>query len=199
VEEARAASDELGNIASAFESDVLCAIAEQARAAVLLASGDAGAAIEPLRAAQLMWHRLDAPYLSARVHVLLGRAYRALGDGDGAQLEWRSARTGFQELGAALDLAALDALQAEALPAATPPPTAATQRSAPPAPAHELSPRELEVLRLVASGKTNRAIAGQLFLSEKTIDRHVSNIFAKLDVPSRAAATAYAYEHHLVK
>jgi DNA-binding NarL/FixJ family response regulator len=64
--------------------------------------------------------------------------------------------------------------------------------------AHGLSPRELQVLRLVAGGATNRSIAAELVLSERTIDRHVSNIFAKLRVSSRAAATAYAYEHDLV-
>jgi DNA-binding NarL/FixJ family response regulator len=64
--------------------------------------------------------------------------------------------------------------------------------------AHNLSARELEVLRLVASGQTNKGIAGTLFLSEKTVDRHVSNIFVKLDVPSRAAATAWAYQHRLI-
>ena len=63
---------------------------------------------------------------------------------------------------------------------------------------HGLTARELEVLRLVAAGKTNRAIAAELVLSERTVDRHVSNILAKLGVPSRAAATAYAYEHELV-
>ena len=62
----------------------------------------------------------------------------------------------------------------------------------------QLTARELEVLRLVASGRTNRAIAAKLFLSEKTVDRHLSNIFDKLDVSSRAAATAFAYTHKLV-
>jgi DNA-binding NarL/FixJ family response regulator len=115
------------------------------------------------------------------VRVVLARAFQALGDEDGARLERDAARKIFVDLGAAPDLAALEA----------PAPTRARG-------ALGLSARELEVLLLVASGKTNKAIARELFVSEKTIDRHVSNIFAKLDVPSRAAATAWAYEHGLI-
>ena len=95
----------------------------------------------------------------------------------------------FVRLGARPDLAVLQALE-EALdsPAVGRPPRSAHGRTA----------RELQVLRLVAQGKTNKAIAGELGLSEKTVDRHVSNIFNKIDVSTRAAATAYAYEHKLV-
>ncbi|MPZ16142.1 MAG: DNA-binding response regulator, partial [Chloroflexi bacterium] len=113
---------------------------------------------------------------------LIGLCCRALGDEDGAEMEIDAARWVFQQLGAAPDLARVDAL---------------SQRTAARA-AGGLTAREVEVLRLVAAGKTNRTIAAELFLSEKTVARHVSNIFTKLDLSSRAAATAYAYEHHLI-
>ncbi|MGH7265357.1 MAG: response regulator transcription factor, partial [Candidatus Rokuibacteriota bacterium] len=109
-------------------------------------------------------------------------ACRALGDEDGGALELGAARAVFERLGAAADVARVDALTSPA----------------PPGRLHGLTRRELQVLRLVATGKTNKAIAAELRLSEKTVDRHVSNIFTKLDVPTRTAATAYAYEHKLV-
>jgi DNA-binding NarL/FixJ family response regulator len=127
------------------------------------------------------WHELEVPYEAARARVLIGLACRALGDDDTAELEFGSARRTFVELGAAPDLARLDSL---------------VRRSA--SDASGLTPRELEVLRRVAAGETNKAIASALVLSEWTVERHVSNIFAKLRVSSRAAATAYAYEHRLV-
>ena len=114
------------------------------------------------------------------------RAFQVLGDTDGVALEVDAARKIFVQLGAAPDLAAIEAM------------TASASANTRPTPPHGLSARELEVLLLVASGKTNKAIADALFLSEKTVDRHVSNIFVKLDVPSRAAATAWAYQHRLV-
>ena len=129
-----------------------------------------------------VWLRVTAPYIAARVRVLLARGYRALGDEDGALLELDAARQVFTKLGAAPDLAQLAAARAPQSPPAQ----------------HNLSPRELEVLRHVAAGKTNKLIARELGLSEKTIDRHVSNILTKIDAPSRAAATAFAYEHGLV-
>ena len=183
VDEARAASRELDQLARQFDTEILTALADQARGAVLLADGDAGAAVEPLRRAFQCWQTIGAPYIAARIRVLLGRAFEALGDRDGADLERRAARQVFEAVGAAPDLAALDA-------------GAVTPEE--PADSHGLSPRELEVLRLVAQGKTNKAIARELFVSERTIDRHVSNIFTKLDVSTRAAATAFAYEHALV-
>ena len=112
----------------------------------------------------------------------MGRACRALGDEEAAALELQAARRALAELGAVRDVARVDALAG----------AAATQS------AEGLTNRELEVLRLVAAGRTNRAIAAELVLSERTVERHVSNIFAKLRVPSRASATAYAYEHRLL-
>jgi DNA-binding NarL/FixJ family response regulator len=124
---------------------------------------------------------LDAPYDVARVRAHIGLSYRALGDDDTAEMELDAARAAFERLGAAPDLARVEELTG----------TAASETAA------GLTPREVEVLRLVATGKTNRAIAAELFLSEKTVARHVSNIFTKLGVSSRAAATAYAYQHDL--
>jgi DNA-binding NarL/FixJ family response regulator len=165
---------------------MLSAMAQHAKGAVTLAEGDARGAIDPLRHAQDAWQRVGAPYLSARIRLLVARAFQALGDDDGARLELDAAKKIFVQLGAAPDVAATEAMAAAAH---------AEERPAPDA--HGLSARELEVLRLVASGKTNKAIADALFLSEKTIDRHMSNIFVKLNVPSRAAATAWAYRHGL--
>ena len=185
--EARRASDELSAIAQGFGMEMLSAMAQHAEGAVTLAEGDARRAINPLRRAHEVWQRIGAPYLSARIRVLRARAFQELGDEDGAGLELEAARKIFVQLGAAPDLAAIDAMAAPARAA-----------SGSTGGAYGLSPRELEVLRLVAAGKTNKAIAGELFLSEKTVDRHVSNIFVKLGVPTRAAATAWAYQHHLV-
>ena len=182
VEEARRACGELEQIAAAFGTEVLGAMAAHARGAVELADGHAEAALEPLRRAFRAWHQVGAPYIAARLRLLIARACRALGDRDTATLELDLARGVLERLGAAPDLAALDTPDA---PGGRPTPG-------------NLSPRELEVLRLVASGKTNKVIARQLFLSEKTVDRHVSNIFAKANVASRAAATAFAYQHGLV-
>jgi DNA-binding CsgD family transcriptional regulator len=187
VDEARRAANELSALAEAFGMELLGAMALHAKGAVALAEADVRAAIDPLRRAQEVWLRVGAPYLAARIRLLVARACRALGDEDGAALELDAARKIFVALGAAPDVAAVDAL------------TAPTRAEPVPAPsAHGLSGRELEVLLLVASGKTNKAIARELFLSEKTVDRHVSNIFVKLDVPTRAAATAWAYQHRLL-
>jgi DNA-binding CsgD family transcriptional regulator len=182
VREARNASRELEEIAVSFDTAVLGAMAAQARGAVELAEGDAQAAMGPLRHAFEVWQRVEAPYAAARVRVLIGMACRALGDEDGAGLELGAARSVFEQLGAAPDLARLASLM----------------KAARPRHSHGLTPRELQVLRLVATGKTNKAIAAELFLSEKTVDRHVSNILTKLDVPSRSAATAFAYENKLI-
>lgn len=184
LDEARAASAELQETATLYGGEVLDAMAKHARASLMLAEGHAPGAVEPLRDALQVWQRIGAPYIAARIHVLLAQAYESLGDEEGAHRECNFARESFEQLGATPDLAQLDARTGA---------KADTSK-----PSHGLSARELQVLRLVASGKTNRAIAGELCLSEKTIDRHVSNIFSKLDVPSRAAATAFAYEHGLL-
>jgi DNA-binding NarL/FixJ family response regulator len=166
--------------------EILSAMAQHAQGAVTLAEGDARGALEPLRQAQEVWRRVGAPYLSARVRVAVARAFQDLGDQDGAALELNAAKKVFTALGAAPDLAALQAPSAPAIAGA------AAGKGA-----HGLSARELEVLRLVAAGKTNKIIARELFLSEKTVERHLSNIFAKLEVPTRSAATAWAYQHGL--
>ena len=185
---AREACQELEGLAQRFGGDILSAIAAHARGAVLLAGNDPQAALQPLHQAFAVWQQLGAPYLAARLRVLIARACSALDDHDGAALERAAARGVFTQLGAARDLAALDAVERAA---STPAPATAGS-------VHGLSPRELEVLRLLATGKTNKAIAQALFLSEKTVDRHVSNIFDKLGVRTRAAATALAYEHSLL-
>jgi DNA-binding CsgD family transcriptional regulator len=182
VRDAGKACRELGDIAASFDTGVPGAIAAHACGAVYLAEGDAQAAVEPLRRAFDVWQRIEAPYAAARVRVLIGLACRALGDEDGACLEIDAAKAVFKRLGAAPDLARIDALT----------------NGAPCGDAHGLTPRELQVLRLVAAGETNKAIAGKLFLSEKTVDRHVSNILTKLDVSSRTAATAFAYQRKLI-
>jgi DNA-binding CsgD family transcriptional regulator len=186
LEGARSGARELEATASALHTDVLSAIAWHAAGAVQLAEGNPGAALEPARQSFAVWQQIGAPYLAARLRVLLARACLALEDVDGARLELDAARAVFERLGARPDREAIDALRAKVVP----------RRKA--AASHGLTERELQVLRLVASGKTNKVIARELSLSEKTVDRHVSNIFTKVDVSSRAAATAFAYEHDLV-
>jgi DNA-binding CsgD family transcriptional regulator/tetratricopeptide (TPR) repeat protein len=181
VEDARRARDELQELAQAFDADVLRAVVAQADGALALAEGHAHAALEPLRCAFELWERLEAPYEAARVRVLTGHACRALGDDEAAGLEHRAARSAFERLGARPDLDRLDAPKTRVQPASRNPLTA----------------RELHVLRLISTGRTNKRIAEELCLSERTIDRHVTNILTKLDVRSRAAATAYAYSHKL--
>ena len=181
LEAARNASRELESLAEGHEQGALGAIAEQARGAVELAEGDAAAALASLRRALETWQRLEALYEAARVRELVGLACSALGDEDTAALELEAARAAYTELGARPDLVRIGSLAGHA-----------------PGDAHGLTERELEVLRLVAAGETNKAIAAELVLSERTVDRHVSNIFAKLGVSSRAAATAHAYEHGLL-
>ena len=180
VEAARAAADELDSIAAHHAAPYLNALAAEASGGVLLAEGDPRAALTRLRTAHRSWRELEAPHHAARVRVLIGIACRELGDAASAELEFEAARGTLEELGAAPDLERLARL-------------AGSSRSG------GLSRRESEVLTLVAAGKTNRAIATELFISEKTVARHVSNIFTKLGLSSRAEATAHAYKHGLVR
>jgi len=179
VDAARAAADELDVMADDYEVGVLRTIAAQTRGAVELAAGDAEAALPRLRRALRVWEEMEAPYEAARVRLLVGMGCRELGDREGAAREVEAARQAFQALGAAPDVARAGTLSGR------------DER-------HGLTARELEVLRLLAKGRTNRAIAGELVLSERTVERHITNTFAKLGVPTRAAATAYAYEHRLL-
>jgi ATP/maltotriose-dependent transcriptional regulator MalT len=181
VPAARAAADELVKLAERARMPMLEAIASHWDGAVRLVEGDSRAAIKALRTAWSAWQSIDAPYEAARVRVLLAMACRELGDDDGAAIELEAAREVFNELGAALELARVTELLGRQTRVETP-----------------LSAREVEVLRLVAAGKTNRGIADELVISEKTVARHISNIFTKLGLSSRSAATAYAYEHGLV-
>jgi DNA-binding CsgD family transcriptional regulator len=180
-EAARRACDELDEIAASLDTDVLHTMAAHVRGSLVLAEGEATAALEPLRHALQQWQRIDAPYLAARVRVLLGLAYEQLGDEDAGQLELGAARSAFSALGAGPDLQRMDAVHRRT-----------------PARPHGLTARELQVLRLIAAGRTNKAIADELEVSVKTVDRHVSNLFDKLDVASRAAATAFAYNNDLI-
>jgi DNA-binding CsgD family transcriptional regulator len=181
VEEARAGCRELEEIAAPYESALLAALVAHARGAVELAAGDARSALVSLRQAGETWRELDAPYDAARARLLVAEACRALGDDDTMALELEAARDAFAQLGAAPDLAQLRSA-----------PRGATGR------AYGLTPRQVEVLRLVAAGKSNREIAASLVISEHTVARHVQNIFATLGVSSRTAASAFAFEHDLV-
>jgi DNA-binding CsgD family transcriptional regulator len=179
--EARRARDELQELADAFATDVLRAMAMYADGAIAIAEGHPHAALEPLRCAFRIWEQINAPYEAARARVLIGHACRELGDEEAAGLEIEAARSVFERLLARPDLARLD------LP----------HSPAPPAAGARLTRRELHVLRLISTGRTNKEIARALSLSERTIDRHVTNILSKLDVRSRTAATTYAFDHKL--
>jgi DNA-binding CsgD family transcriptional regulator len=178
VEEARSACNELQGLAGRYESAMLTAMVAYAHGVVALAEGDPNAALVALRKAQRTWVELGAPYEVGRTRVLLAQVCSALGDSESAALELDSARETFRKLGAAPDLARLDGTSSREV--------------------HGLSRRELEVLRLIASGKSNRQIAAELVISEHTVARHVQNIYAKLGLSSRAAATAFAFERDLL-
>ncbi len=182
IDEARGACRELEGTAGSFATAALVAMAAQARGLIDLAGGDARLALNALRCAFETWQRLGTPHAAARARVSIGAACRALGDEDSAALEFAAARTVFARLGAAPDLAQIDRLTKAAQPSSH----------------HGLTARELQVLRKVATGETNKVIAAALGLSERTVDRHVSNILNKLDAPTRAAATAFACQHKLV-
>ena len=176
LEEARAACAELRSLAVRYESRMLTGMVTHAQGAAALATGDAAGAHACLREAQQVWMELDAPYEVARTRALLAGACAALGDHEAEAMEREAAREAFHRLGAVPDLARLEA---------------------PGKPDHGLSTREIEVLRLIARGMTNREIAATLVISEHTVARHLQNIYAKLRISSRSAATAFAFEHEL--
>lgn len=181
LDAARQGTEELEALARGCPMPMVRAVAGQARGAVLLAESAPAAALKPLREAWRLWQELGVPYEAARCRALIGRACQALGDDASAQMDFEAAHTEFLELGAAPAAAwAASLMRADSSAAAGP-----------------LTPRETEVLRLVASGEGNRAIAAELYLSEKTVARHISNIFLKLGLSSRSAATRYAFEHGL--
>jgi ATP/maltotriose-dependent transcriptional regulator MalT len=182
LDDARVACDELETVAARYSSALLDAITAYERAAVELAAGDAPRALELMRRALDAWRTLEAPYEVARTRLLIGEACRALDDTDACELELEAALADFVRLGAVPDAARAERLLGRA----------------PQKDAHGLSPRELEVLRLLAAGQSNRQIAATLVISEHTAARHVQNIFGKLRVSSRAAATAFAFGHDLV-
>jgi DNA-binding NarL/FixJ family response regulator len=182
IETARDAADELASIAAEGGASVLHAMARHAAGAVLLAEGDPSAALTELRAAADLWLELDVPYETARTRTLAGVAHAAIGDRVSAELELEAAHRAFAALGAAPDVARVEAF---------------LERGSVP-PASRLTARERQVLRAVAGGRTNREVAEELVISEHTVARHLQNIFTKIDVRSRAAATAYAYEHHVL-
>jgi len=179
---AQEASNELTALVSHREVPLLRALALRSAGALLLAEGDARGALAHLRQSWNLWCELPVPYEAARVRCLIAQACSKLGDEDNAVLELSAARETFEQLGAAADLACVKNLL----------PKLKSQNGGP------LTSREVEVLKLVASGMTNRRIAATLNISEKTVARHMSNIFTKLDLQSRTAATAYAYDHGLL-
>jgi DNA-binding NarL/FixJ family response regulator len=182
VEAAGSAAEELAAAADELGAPYLRAMARQSAGAVLLARDDPRAALQALREAEEIWGRLEVPFEAARTRALAALACRDLDDEIGAAMELEAAGGALRAIGAAPELARVEQMRRE--PGGRGP--------------GKLSSRELEVLRLVAAGLTNRAIAGRLGISEKTVARHVSNIFLKLGLSSRSAATAYAYRHALV-
>jgi DNA-binding CsgD family transcriptional regulator len=182
VDAAHAAAGELSAIATRWNVPFLRALASRAHGAVLLANGNALASLAELRQSWGIWCELDAPYEASRVRILIAQACRELKDEENARLELAEARLTFERLGATKDLSRARALL-----------SGDSRRNA-----GLLTEREVQILRLVASGITNRAIADKLKISEKTVARHLSNIFTKLDLCSRTAAAAYAYDHNLV-
>jgi DNA-binding CsgD family transcriptional regulator len=179
LEEARRALAELEEIADTFATPMLQATVRSTRGRVQLADGDP-TATSTLRDALDLWQALDVPYEVATVRTLLGQALRAEGDEAAATESFAIAARLFDEIGAQAEAGLLRGDPGPVLPAG-------------------LTEREVEVLRLIAAGMTNNEIAGELYLSVKTVSRHLSNIFTKIGVSSRAGATAFAFEHALVE
>ena len=177
---ARASSDELATIADALGTRAIQAAAAATEGTVLLAEGDADGAADRLRTAISLGQDIRIPDETARARARYGEALRALGDDEGAQLALIGALASFEQLGAEPDAEAVRHLL-----------------EAPGSIPGGLSAREVEVLRLLAAGKTNRDIGVELVISEHTVARHIQNIYAKVGVSSRAGATAFAFAHDL--
>ena len=181
LDEAERTLVELDGVSRSMGSSALNAELARAQGELALSGGSGEAALPSLRHAADLWRQLAAPYETARTRVLIAQACRSLGDDEGARLELEAARETFAQLGARQDLDSVEILMN----------TRSSRKG--------LSSRELQVLRLIAAGRTNRSIASELFVSERTVHRHVSSIFGKLGVRSRAEAAAYAVEHHLLQ
>jgi DNA-binding NarL/FixJ family response regulator len=179
---ARDAADALADLAARVPTSYLQAQADRAQGRVLVADGRAAEALPVLRRSWVAWRSMAAPYEAAVTRVVVAAAARALGDDDAAGMELDAARHVFAELGALAELEDLDGVDPEALASTIAP----------------LTPREVEVVRLVARGLSNREIADHLFISERTVARHVGNVLSKLQLANRAAMTAFAYEHALI-
>ncbi|SHE33368.1 transcriptional regulator, LuxR family [Fodinibius roseus] len=183
IKSAQAGAADLSEIAGEFQAPFLQAMAIRAEGNIILKKGEPQKALDKLLDGWSALKKIGASYESAKTRMLIGLAYQKLGDKDSAEIELEAARGTFQQLGATYDLSKMDSFVRH---------TSSGDHT------HGLTSRELQVLRLVATGKTNREIGTELYISERTVDRHVSNILAKLNVPSRAAATAYAYEHEMI-
>ncbi|WP_372637630.1 LuxR C-terminal-related transcriptional regulator [Fodinibius sp.] len=183
IRAAQAGAADLSEIAEEFKAPFLQAMAVRAEGKIILKKGEPQKALDKLLEGWTALKRIGASYESAKTRMLIGLAYQKLGDKDSAGIELEAARGTFQQLGATYDLSTMDSF---------------IQYTSSDHHTHGLTSRELQVLCLVATGKTNREIGTELYISERTVDRHVSNILAKLNVPSRAAATAYAYEHDMI-
>jgi ATP/maltotriose-dependent transcriptional regulator MalT len=181
LDQAESATRELAAVAERTASPYLQATAACTQGLLRLAHDDIHQALVHLRQARAVLQELTMPYEAARAQAAVGISLGRAGDRSGAELELRAAEATFDRLGARLDAERTRSLLADEQPIPGP-----------------LTAREAEVLRLVAQGRTNRQIAADLVISEHTVSRHLSNIFTKLGVTSRAAATAHAYEHQLV-
>jgi DNA-binding CsgD family transcriptional regulator len=180
---AQTAVTELCELAAALGAMPVRAIADRAAGSVFIAQGDARAALPRLRNSWTAWQQLESPYEAARVRVLIGMACQSMGDNQSAAMEFDAARWVFERLGAMHDVQRLSS----GAGGETPEPNSG------------LTHREIEVLRLIAAGETNRSIAVTLVISEHTVARHVQNMLQKVGVSSRASLAAYAIEAGLVR